>query len=320
MGNLVNTDITKDDICMDYIADTLITKYGYKLIKCKSPTDVIKTPLIKVVLKYGDLYIISFQEEEEGQFIKHLLSPMIEPLCRGGRVHKDYPLKSFMASDIIFFVGFSHVNICKVISFISCSYDYEIDCPNIDLVCAMKPLQHRIDTIKEETLKDIKISLGLLLLFKCIQYYKEKNIDKVILECHYELMEYYHFNLFFEIGVSDKFKYNNFKSNPVNTAFEIVMLDEKRIGDSTMLSKYRSYDYYEEEYISKNRVKAFEKTLFKMYLDIPKKYRKIERNVERRISDIHNVYNIKDLFDNSKDIIGDSPYYNTLIKYHDFDD
>jgi hypothetical protein len=321
MGNLVNKEITKDDVkvpeelyCLDYIVNTLITKYNYTLVKCEDQYEMINTSLDKKVLKYGDLYVIMFKEEEEGQFIKHLLSPMIEPLCRGGHVHKSYPLTSFTSSDIIFFVGFSHVNICKVISFVSCSRDYNLNSPTIELVCAMKPLQHRIQYIKKKTLQELKVNLGLLLLFKCIQYYKDKGETNIILECHYELINYYYFNLFFDIGVSDKFKYR-ITSKPENTAFEIVLADDKRIGDSAELSKYKAYDSYEQEFLVKDRKKAFENTLFKMHLNIPDKYRKIERNVERRIENIHNVYNVKDLFDSKEDIITDSPYYNTLIKY-----
>jgi hypothetical protein len=297
MGNIVNSEITKDDICFDYIANTLITKYNYTLINCKDQFELIKTPLVKTVLKYGELYVIAFKDEEEGQFINHLLSPMIQPLCKGGHVDEKYPLTNFISNDIIFFVGFSHVNICKVISFVSCSRDYILECPTIDLVCAMK--NNRIQAIREETLKDVKVNLGLLLLFKCIQYYKQRGEKNIILECHYDLINYYHFNLFFEIGVTDKFKYN-IKSKPVNTAFEIVMLDEKRIKDSVLLAKFKAYDCYEEEYLLTDRTKAFENTLFKMHLNIDDKYRKIEKNVERRIENINNVYNIKDLFDTNK--------------------
>jgi hypothetical protein len=195
--------------------------------------------------------------------------------------------------------------------------DYILECPTIDLVCAMK--NNRIQAIREETLKDVKVNLGLLLLFKCIQYYKQRGEKNIILECHYDLINYYHFNLFFEIGVTDKFKYN-IKSKPVNTAFEIVMLDEKRIKDSVLLAKFKAYDCYEEEYLLTDRTKAFENTLFKMHLNIDDKYRKIEKNVERRIENINNVYNIKDLFDTNKDIISNSQYYNNLIKYNEFDD
>jgi hypothetical protein len=317
MGNLVNKDITRDDICFDYIVNILITKYNYKLIVCDRQSDLIKTHLVKTVLKYGDLYVICFEDTEDDQFIKQLLSPMIEPLCRGDYVDKDYPLTSFISSEVTFFVGFSHVNICKVISFITTSRNYTFKCPNIDLVCAMKPLSHRIEGINKDTIKEVKISLGLLLLFKCIQYFKEKNEKKIILECNYNLINYYYYNLFFEIGVSDKFKYK-INSKPVNTGYNIVLLDDERIGDDTSLSKYRAYDYYDkkEKYIHK----AIEKTLFKMYLDIDKKYNKVERHIERRIEYLYKAYYIKDLFDSSKPILSDSPFYNRLVQYNEFDD
>ena len=315
MGNLVNKDITKDDICFDYIVNILITKHNYKLIICKTQKELIKTHLVKTVLKYGDLYIICFEDNEEDQFIKHLLSPMVEPLCRDGYVDKDYPLTSFVSSEVTFFIGFSHVNICKVISFITSSRNYTFNCPNIELVCAMKPLSHRIEDLNKDTIKEVKVSLGLLLLFKCIQYFKEKNEKKVILECNYNLINYY-YNLFFEIGVSDKFKYK-INSKPVNTGYNIVLLDDKRIGDDTSSLKYRAYDYYDEK--EKYIHKAIEKTLFKMYLDIDKKYNKIEKNVERRTDYINKAYYIKDLFDSNKPIISKSPYYDTLIQYNEFD-
>uniref|UniRef100_A0A6C0DM94 Uncharacterized protein n=1 Tax=viral metagenome TaxID=1070528 RepID=A0A6C0DM94_9ZZZZ len=317
MDNLLNKDITKDDICFDYIVNILITKHNYKLIVCDRQSELIKTHLVKTVLKYGDLYVICFEDTEEDQFIKHLLSPMIEPLCRGDYVDKDYPLTSFISSEVTFFVGFSHVNICKVISFITTSRNYTFNCPNIELVCAMKPLSHRIKDLNKDTIKEVKISLGLLLLFKCIQYFKEKNEKKIILECNYNLINYYYYNLFFEIGVSDKFKYK-INSKPVNTGYNIVLLDDERIGDDTSLSKYRAYDYYDEK--EKYIHKAIEKTLFKMYLDIDKKYNKVERHIERRIEYLYKAYYIKDLFDSSKPILSDSPFYNRLVQYNEFDD
>ena len=316
MGNLVNKDITKDDICFDYIVNILITKHNYKLIICNTQKELIKTHLVKTVLKYGDLYVISFEDNEEDQFIKHLLSPMIEPLCRDGYVDKEYPLKSFVSSEVTFFIGFSHVNICKVISFITSSRSYIFDCPVIDLVCAMKPLSHRIEDVNKDTVNELKVNLGLLILFKCIQYFKEKNEKKIILECNYNLINYYHYKLFFEVGVSDKFKYKIY-SKPINTGYNIVLSDEKRIGDNTSLLGYRAYDYYDEK--EKDIYKALNTTLFKMYLDIDKNYNKIEKNIERRIEYLYKAYYIKDLFDSNKPIISKSPYYDTLIQYNEFD-
>ena len=317
MGNIVNTEITKDDICFDYIVDVLIKKHNYNLVE----TDLngLFTNVDRTIVKIGGLYLIMIDKNErEESNIRYLISPLIKPLCEGGHVDKDYPLDSVISSDLLFIVGYPQANLCKIISFVTCSFSGDGTIPIIDLLCAMETKKTYVN---KDKLIDVKVSLGTFTLFKCIQYLKEKGYKKIYLECHYSLLSFYRNNLFFKIGKGPEYNYN-IKRNGEKTALETVQLNDALIKKDGYLKVPMIYDAYDEKYFPFDPKKAFKDTLFTMYLEIDKDYDKILRETLRRIKNINKAVFLKDLFDTDKHnkIVSDSPYYDYLVKYHDYDE
>ena len=122
MGNIVNKEITKDDICFDYIVKSLVDNYGYTITETNNEDKVIDILLDKNIIKIGELYIVLITEfNKDDMLIRYLISPFAEGICKSKFVDKKYSVESIINSNFLFFAGYSHVNFCKIITFAACN-------------------------------------------------------------------------------------------------------------------------------------------------------------------------------------------------------
>ncbi len=253
--------------------------------------------------------------------IRYLISPFAESVCKGDFVDKKYSVESIINSEFLFFAGFSHVNFCKIITFACCNYAYLNDdkYPIIDLVCAMKTTSNLIDEINHTLIQEARISLGTIIIFKCIQYFKDKGFDRVLLECNYKLFDYYK-NLFFNIGTGEDNKYP-FKRNDIISAKLAALSNTGRFRDKTNFSHLIITDNYIDNLVITKPEKAFKNTLFKMYFNIDRYFKMLKRKAEDKIWNIKEKKFIKTLFDSIRDseVVKVNNYYNQLMRNYESD-
>jgi hypothetical protein len=317
MGNLVNKEITKDDICFDYIVKELIEKNNYKLIETDNPLLVSKSITENVVLKIGDLYCSMIERDYSmSEDIKRmLLSPFVNGLCIGSYINKDYAVSSILDDKYIFFVGFSHFNFCKVISFSSCDLTvvFGDTIPIINSVCAIKPSQYVQEELDN---KKIKLNLGMITIYKCIQYFKEKGYKYVILECHHELIEYY-MKIYFNIGRSPKTNYRScIRQNHISTIQNIIRMSDHYERKSNSLDQLYVGAYFGSN--GDNPLKELDNLLFYLYFDIDMYFNKLKKEIDIRLINAYKAYNIKRIYDydNKEDIASLSKrFLQTLSSY-----
>ena len=299
MGNLVNKELTKDDICFDYIVKELIEKNGYKLIESNNMRSIISTDVKNNVLKIGYCYcgMITRNYSNTEDLKRLLISPFVHGLCIGKYIDKTYTVNAVLYDEYLFFAGFSHINFCKIITISSCSINtvFGEDVPMINTLCAIKPYNFSLENVSTEQ-NEVKLNIGMITLFKCIQYFKELNYKYVNLECHYELINYY-LNLFFKLGKHPKSDYSNCRRGKAShTAEKVVKESDKRENQSSVIDAlnvigYHGYIKGDDE---NNHIGNY---MFYMYFNIEKYFTNLKRELESRLEYANELFKDKNLFD-----------------------
>jgi hypothetical protein len=124
MGNLSTTFSKQTDICLQVVAKHLVDKFHHK-VKYFEPTEqnydlmLQQKYELQTIWKFGDVYLFCLHQDE----LEHMketnciIAPFIRQLC--GDIYSDLTDDDLMQSDntnIVFIVGFSQINWCKVIA------------------------------------------------------------------------------------------------------------------------------------------------------------------------------------------------------------
>jgi hypothetical protein len=299
MGNLVNKDLTKDDICFDYIIKELIEKYKYKLVESNNMRSIIHSNVKNTVLKIGDCYcgMIERNYEDTEDLKRLLISPFVYGLCVGKYIDKTYTVNAVLDDEYLFFAGFSHINFCKIITISSCSINtvFKEKIPMINTLCAIKPYNVSLELTSTEQ-NEVKLNIGMITVFKCIQYFKELGYKYVNLECHYELINYY-LNLFFKLGQHPKSDYSKCrKGNPIHTAQYIIRESDKRELESSIIDSSNVIGYYGAVQ-GRKTVDIIDMLSFYLYFDIEKYFTNLKQELESRLEYANELFKDKKLFD-----------------------
>ena len=299
MGNIVNKEITKDDICYDYIIEELLSKNGYSIEKVQHYISLMNTTLINKVIKIGELYsTVLIKEDYTKDYVDRLLvSVFAGSVCgKTKNISKEYAVQSVLDSKYVFITGFSSLNFCRIISFAACE-PKDKDTIKLESVCAIKPYDTSVMKEFNENIKrDIKLNLGMITIFKCIQYFKELGYKYVILECNSDLIFYYT-NLYFKVGTSRKNDYSKcFKHNYRITILNIIRESDIRERKCHIEDIENSTAYYGTKY-GVDPKSMIDELLFYMYFDIEKYYHKLYNTLEGRLSDVFQTYEMRKLFD-----------------------
>ncbi len=300
MRNIVNKEVTKDDICYDYIIGELISKKEYNLQEVKQYRNFLDTTIKNNVIKIGDLYIAMLIKEDwsEDDINRLLISVFVEPLCGNTKyINNDYAKNSIIEAEYVFMAGFSHINFCKIISFVTCNIKtvFNEECPFIDAICAMKPYNAELLKDFNNIKNDIKFNIGMISIFKCIQYFKELGYKYVLLECNKDLIFYYQ-KLYFKVGTNPSNDYSKcFKHNNRHTILNIINESDRRAKNVNIKDIEYTMAYYggEKEASLKEQLEFI---LFYMYFDIEKYYHKLYRCIEARFYNLFDAYEFKRIF------------------------
>jgi len=329
MGNIVNKEITKDDTddpafigCFDYIVKTLVEEHNYKLHICTHWSEVIDAILDNKIIKIGDLYLFLIKNfDRDSMFIRYLITPFSEGLCESESVNKNYSLTSILESEYLFVAGFSHVNFCKIIAICGAGYSHVHQKPMLNLICALKTdvnvLDHEKDNIKEV----VRVNLGMIITFKAIQYFKENGHKIILLECNYKLFFYYNEKLLFKVGTGPDNTYQ-MRRTEFLTAKLAALHNTNMFERSSHKAPFLIYDSFDEKLAVQNKEEAFKDTLFTMYFDVDRYFKRLRRSVSDRIYDVSKHFMLKNLFDSLKDSYPTriNDYFDKLMGYHDFDE
>jgi len=181
----------------------------------------------------------------------------------------------------------------------------------------------KTDTYFEDEINNIilevRVNLGMIIIFKCIQYFKEKGYDRVILECNYQLFSYYR-KLFFSLGTGPDNDYS-FEKKDITTAMKSSLRSLTLYRDNTRLSHLLLADGFDEKLAMSNPKEAYKDALFKMYFNINKNYKNLKRQAGDRIYLIRKNKFLKTLFDSIRDqeVVKINQYYNQLMRKYESD-
>jgi len=301
MENIVNRKLTKDDICYDYIIDELVSKKYYNTTEVKTYWNFMNTTIKNNVIKIGDLYIAMLIKEDwsDDDIDRLIISVFVEPLCGTTKyINNDYAKTSIIESEYVFMAGFSHINFCKIISFVTCNIKtvFDEECPFIDAICAMKPYDTELLKDFNNIKNDIKFNIGMISIFKCIQYFKELGYKYILLECNKDLIFYYT-QLYFKVGTNPDNDYSKcFKHSDRQTILNIINESDKRAETINLKDIEYTMAYHGGEKGASLK-EQLEYILFYMYFDVEKYYNKLYRFIEGRFYNLFDAYEFKKIFD-----------------------
>ena len=247
MGNLSTAFSKKTDVCLQVVAQHLVEKFNHK-IKYFKPTEqnydvLLQQPYeLKTIWKFGDVYLFCLHQDEVEQMKETncIIAPFIRQLC--GDLYTDLSDNELLTSDntnIVFIVGFSQINWCKVIAaakltirvnpyahndYISnnlrakpelvlaflCAAQANTQQASIQLANSLYGMDEteQCTDIHNKALQRVKLGLGQLLLAFIMKYLMVnfKKFEYMTLQCDPKLYTYYE-SMGFKMGPSPMYRY-----------------------------------------------------------------------------------------------------------------
>jgi len=319
MGNSLTNETTKVDICRVYLLDYLIDNYGYTIhyfyndkTNYKIFKEFMNIDLTKKIVRLYNIYICLITSDIDKEYVyqKLLLTPFIEGICKKDKETVDtvYAIQSFLQNDIVIFLGYSHINWCKMVSFITCNIHYNEaiaqNTPEINVLCAYSS-ERTLSLLEMNNNEDfVRPRVGTIVMYKLLQYLKNKGYFIVYLWCKFSLIKYYR-GLGFKLGIKEDITFKQWRvvtKSGTKQNKDLIYENEK------LIKKYGSdYAFIKDYTLIEGQPNFTEDTMYKMYLYLTDKNLGIIREDSMyRMSYIINNYkeesdDFKDYFNMRKD-------------------
>jgi len=303
MGNSLTNETTKIDICRVYLLDYLIDNYGYKIhnfyndeTNHKIFKEFMNIDLTKKIIKLYNIYICLITSDIDKEYVyqKLLLTPFIEGICRKDKdtINIEYAIQSFLQNDIVIFLGYSHINWCKMVSFITCNIYYneaiKEEAPEINVLCAYSS-ERKLSLLEANNEDFVRPRLGSVVMYKMLQYLKNKKYSIVYLWCKFSLIKYY-IGLGFKVGIKEDI---SFKKWRVLTKTGTKQNKELIYENEKLIKKYGSdYTFIKDYTLIEGQPNFTDDVMYKMYIYLTdKNLGIIKEDSIYRMSYVINKYN-----------------------------